>query len=104
MDVSPIQRVSAQASGAIRPIHSTESAPLIAPAAQAAPASADEQAVRARVQAPPLRVLVSWHPGSVGYVTQVVDQASGTVLHQTPPAQVLAMVLQVIARLEANSS
>jgi hypothetical protein len=104
MDVSPIQRVAAQASGAVRPVQATESKPLLAPVAQASPASADEQTVRARVETPSLRVLVSWHPGSVGYVTQVVDQASGTVLHQTPPAQVLAMVLQVIARLEAHSS
>ena len=103
MDVSPIQRVAAQASGAIRPVQASEPAPLLAPVAQAEPAAADDQAVRARVETPSLRVLVSWHPGSVGYVTQVVDQASGAVLHQTPPAQVLALVLQVIARLEAHS-
>lgn len=103
MDVSPIQRVAAQASGAIRPVQATESKPLLAPVAQAAPASADDQTVRAHVETPSLRVLVSWHPGSVGYVTQIVDQSSGAVLHQTPPAQVLAMVLKVIASLEAHS-
>jgi hypothetical protein len=104
MDVSPIQRVAAQASAAIRPVQTTESAPAIAATPQASPASADEQTVRAHVENPSLRVLVSWHPGSVGYVTQIVDQASGAVLHQTPPAQVLAMVLQVIARMEADAA
>ena len=103
MDVSPIQRLAAQASG-IRPVAASETNPMVAPTTQAAATSADQQTVRARVETPSLRVLVSWHPGSIGYVTRVVDQASGAVLHQTPPEQVLAMVQQVIARLEAYAA
>ena len=47
-----------------------------------------------------MRVLVSWQPHSLGYVTKIVDQHSGQVLHQSPPEMVIAMVLQVIAKLE----
>lgn len=51
-----------------------------------------------------MRVLVSWHPHSLGYVTKVVDQHSGHVLHQSPPEMVIAMVLQVIAKLEGAAA
>lgn len=49
-----------------------------------------------------MRVLVSWHPGSIGYVTQVVDQHSGSVLFQTPPDEVLQIVLKAMARLKGG--
>ena len=51
-----------------------------------------------------MRVLVSWHPGSLGYVTRVVDQTSGSVLFQSPPEQVLAMVEKLIKRLEEDAA
>ena len=51
-----------------------------------------------------MRVLVSWHPGSIGYVTQVVDQHSGSVVFQTPPDQVLAVVLKVMERLKGGAA
>lgn len=102
MDVSPIQRLAATSNYAIRPA----AAPAVTSttsSAQGGARSADQQATRPRVATPSTRVLVSWHPGGMGYVTQVVDQHSGTVVHQTPPEQVLAMVMQVIQRLEAGT-
>jgi len=51
-----------------------------------------------------MRVLVSWHPGSLGYVTRVVDQVSGSVLFQSPPEQVLAMVEKLVRRLEGEAA
>lgn len=102
MDVSPIQRMAATASAATRP------APAVAGASAAAPAQARvapaEEVKQAPVQTPSMRVLVSWHPGSIGYVTQVVDQHSGSVVFQSPPDEVLQIVLKVMARLRGGAA
>lgn len=103
MDVSPIQHSAAIASAAVRP------APAPAPATSAvAPAQAAQPAAEESKQVPiktaSMRVLVSWHPGSIGYVTQVVDQHSGSVVFQTPPDQVLAVVLKVMERLKGGAA
>ena len=103
MDVSPIQRTAAVANAAMRPVAATESATAIAPVPQATAASADHETTRARPDTPSMRVLVSWHPGSLGYVTRVVDQVSGSVLFQSPPEQVLAMVEKLVRRLEGDA-
>lgn len=100
MDVSPIQRMAATASAAVRPTAATQSTSA-APPAQAR-VEAAEETKQARVQTPSMRVLVSWHPGSVGYVTQVVDQHSGSVVFQSPPDEVLQIVLKVMARLKGG--
>ena len=103
MDVSPIQRLAATANAAVRPVAPAEKAVASAPVAQATPVSADSEAARPD-NTPTMRVLVSWHPGSLGYVTRVVDQFSGSVLFQSPPEQVLAMVEKVIRRLEGDAA
>jgi len=104
MDVSPIQRMAAAANAAVRPVAPPEKATGMAPVAQARPAAADSDAARPKTETPSMRVLVSWHPGSLGYVTRVVDQTSGSVLFQSPPEQVLAMVEKLIKRLEEDAA
>lgn len=99
MDLSPIQRVTAAANAALRtpPISRAESP---RPVAQAAPVSADQQVESRSTAADRTRVTVEWHAASVGYVTRVVDQHTGSVVHQSPPEQVLNMVQRIIARLK----
>ena len=104
MDVSPIQRTAATANAAIRPIMVTEKATETALVAQARPAAADQETTHTRNDTPSMRVLVSWHPGSLGYVTRVVDQTSGSVLFQSPPEQVLAMVEKLVRQLEGDAA
>ena len=104
MDVSPIQRAAATANAAIRPIMATEKAAESPRVAQASPAAADQETTHTRNDPPSMRVLVSWHPGSLGYVTRVVDQSSGSVLFQSPPEQVLAMVEKLIRQLEGGAA
>ena len=104
MDVSPIQRSAATASAAIRPAAASG-----APATSAVPPAqangpAAEETKQVHVKASSMRVLVSWHPGSIGYVTQGVDQHSGSVVFQTPPDQVLAVVLKVMERLKGGAA
>ncbi len=103
MDVSPIQGMAATANAAVRPVAPTENATPAAPVAQARAAAAESESTRSRANAP-MRVLVSWHPSSLGYVTRVVDQSSGSVLFQSPPEQVLAMVESIIRRLEGDAA
>lgn len=103
MDVSPIQRSAATASAAIRPlIAGSPASPAVAPAQ--APAPTADETTQIPVKTPSMRVLVSWHPGSIGYVTQVVDQHSGSVVYQTPPDEVLQIVLKVMARLKGGAA
>ena len=104
MDVSPIQRLAATANAAVRPVAPGEKPAGPAPVAQARPAAADSDAARKKADTPSMRVLVSWHPGSLGYVTRVVDQVNGSVLFQSPPEQVLAMVEKLIRRLEEDAA
>jgi hypothetical protein len=104
MDVSPIQRLAATASGAVRPPVATQKVAGSAPVAQARAAAADSEAARTKAETPSTRVLVSWRPSSLGYVTRVVDQTSGSVLFQSPPEQVLAMVEKLIRRLEGDAA
>lgn len=108
MDVSPIQRLAAVAVHATRPPEPSvprvrPAAAPAAPSAQANAPAADQDSTRRQPDTPPTRVVVAWHPASLGYVTRVVDQHTGTVLVQTPPEQVLAMVEQVIQQLEGEN-
>ena len=100
MDVSPIQRMAATASAAVRPAGATQPASAASPAQGPAPVA--ETTKQVPVKTPSMRVLVSWHPGSIGYVTQVVDQHSGSVVFQSPPDEVLQIVLKVMARLRGG--
>jgi hypothetical protein len=104
MEIAPIQRLAPPAAPTIPAATGIRSTPAVRSAQAGAPA-ADQQQARSR-PAPQdsMRVLVSWHPHSLGYVTKVVDQHSGAVLHQSPPEMVIAMVLQVIARLEGAAA
>ena len=101
MDVSPIQRLAITANHAAQPVEPIRPAPEVAPAAQASPPSADEEATQRNTQMESsTRVVVAWHAASLGYVTRVVDQHSGAVVFETPAKQVLEMVQKVIERLE----
>lgn len=102
MDVSPIQRTAATANSAIRPAAASP-ARSAASAAQAREPVAEETR-QVPVKTPSMRVVVSWHPGSIGYVTQVVDQHSGSVVYQTPPDEVLQIVLKAMARLRGGAA
>lgn len=104
MDVSPIARVMPHPTGPPAPVAPQEETTPVAPAAQGSAAEADHDMTRHRPDPAPTRVLVSWHASSLGYVTSVVDQHSGSVLYQSPPEQVLAMVQAVIERLEGRTA
>ena len=103
MDVSPIQHSAVTANAAMRAAMPAENVVAVAPAAQGRAPAADQEATRSSVAAS-MQVLVSWHPGSLGYVTRVVDQASGSVLFQSPPEQVLAMVEKIVRQLEGDAA
>ena len=103
MDVSPIQRAAATANAAIRPASAAAPATSAVAPAQA-PSPVAEETKQVQIKASSMRVLVSWHPGSIGYVTQVVDQHSGSVVFQTPPDEVLAVVLKVMERLKGGAA
>ena len=104
MEFARVQPVVAPATPPLPPAPGVGSTPA-ARSAQAGAPAADQQTARQRpAQQDATRVLVSWHPQSLGYVTKVVDQSSGAVLHQSPPEMVIAMVLQVIARLEGAAA
>ena len=100
MDLSPIQRVTAAANAALQPPSPVARAESPPPVAQAAPVSADQQVDSSSTAADHKRVTVEWHAASVGYVTRVIDQHTGHVVHQSPPEQVLNMVQRIIARLK----
>jgi uncharacterized FlaG/YvyC family protein len=102
MDVSPIQRMAITANHAARPVAPARG-PAVAATAQAKPVAADQQATRHVSTESKLNVEVAWHGASMGYVTRIVDQHTGTVLMSTPPEQVLKMVQQVIERLEGQN-
>jgi hypothetical protein len=104
MDVSPIQRLAIIASQVTKPVPTVREAPAVPPPAQATPASADQEAThRSPGSEASTQVVVAWHAASLGYVTRVVDQHSGSVVYESPPEQVLEMVQQVIERLEGSS-
>lgn len=103
MDVSPIQRLAITANQATQPVHHARNVPEVAPAAQAGPVRAEEQATqRNPASQAALQVIVAWHAGSLGYVTRVVDQHSGSVVYQSPPEQILDMVQKLMERLEGS--
>ena len=103
MDVSPIQRQANQANAAHAP-----AAPARAPQepgpAQAARPVADQEPTQRNRAADSTEVLVTWHAASLGYVTRVVDQHTGSVLYESPPEQVLAMVQKVIESLRGSAA
>ena len=83
--------------------------PRTAAKAQAPAPAADKpvqgtEAKAAEVNPPATDVVVAWHAASLGYVTRVVDHASGTVFMQTPPEQVLHMVERVLKRIEGANT
>jgi hypothetical protein len=101
MDVSPIQRLAITANHATRPVEAVRPAPPVAPAPQASPAPADQEATYRNANTDPsTRVVVAWHAATLGYVTRVVDQHTGSVVYQTPPQQVLAMVEKFLDGLQ----
>ena len=104
MDVSPIQRLAIHANQAARPVQAPRGTPAVTPPAQAAAASADQEVTQRNRSETSTRVVVAWHPSSLGYVTQVVDQHSGIVFMQTPPEQVLRMVQQIMKELEGGTA
>ena len=103
MDVSPIQRQAMQANAAHVP-----AAPARAPRepgpAQGARPVAEKQPTQHTGAANSTEVLVTWHAASLGYVTRVVDQHTGSVLYESPPEQVLAMVQKVVESLRGSAA
>lgn len=105
MDVSPIQKLAIAANQAPRAVHTVRETPAVAPPAQASPASADQEAThRSPGSEASTQVVVAWHAASLGYVTRVVDQHSGSVVYESPPERILDMVEKVIKRLEGENA
>jgi len=106
MDVSPIQRLAMTANNAAPAVTGPrETTPVVPPAAQVAPAPAEQQTTeRSPVSPSALQVIVSWHAASVGYVTKVVDEHSGSVVYQSPPEQILDMVEKLMDRLLGHAA
>lgn len=100
MDISPIQRLAITTNHAASADAVRAAVRAATPPQDLATTAEDHRAGRDG-SVFNTRVAVAWHSASVGYVTRVIHEHSGSVVYESPPETVLDMVVQVIKRLEA---